>query len=115
VSEPLDAEARSLLFKRSCKVLAHEIGHIFGIHHCIYHQCLMNGSNHLQESDAKPIYYCPIDLRKLHISLKFDVLERQRELVVLFNEFGWTEEEVWGKRRISNLENYSENDVTRLD
>jgi len=96
-----------LLFKRSCKVLAHEIGHIFGIKHCIYYQCLMNGSNHLGESDEKPICYCPIDMRKLQISLKFDVIERLRKLLVLWNEFGWTEEAVWGQKRISDLENYA--------
>jgi len=103
-SQPLDAEAKKLLFKRSCKVLAHEIGHIFGIKHCIYYQCLMNGSNHLRESDEKPISYCPIDLRKLQNALKFNVLERQQKLQALWTEFGWTEEAAWGKQRLMNLE-----------
>jgi len=103
-STPLDDEARKLLFKRSCKVLAHEIGHIFGIKHCIYYQCLMNGSNHLTESDGKPIYYCPIDLRKLQCALKFNVLERQKKLQDLWTEFGWSEEADWGEKRLANLE-----------
>ena len=28
---------------RSCKVLTHEIGHLFGIGHCKYYDCLMCG------------------------------------------------------------------------
>jgi len=102
-TEPLDTETKKLLFKRSCKVLAHEIGHIFGIRHCIYYQCLMNGSNHIRESDDKPVYYCPIDLRKLQCALKFNVVERQEKLLALWTEFGWTEEAVWGKQRLLNL------------
>jgi bacterioferritin len=36
--------------RRSCKVLAHEIGHMFGLSHCVFFHCLMNGSNSLAES-----------------------------------------------------------------
>ena len=30
----------------SMSVMAHEITHMFGVRHCIYYNCLMNGSNH---------------------------------------------------------------------
>src|SRR5258708_2616267 len=59
------AEARDLIFRRSCKVLAHETSHMFGIQHCIWYRCLMNGSNHLAESDVRPLHLCPVDLLKL--------------------------------------------------
>ena len=36
-----------LTLRRSCKVLAHEACHMFGIEHCVWFRCLMNGSNHL--------------------------------------------------------------------
>jgi archaemetzincin len=62
-----------LVLRRSGKVLAHEVCHMFGIEHCICHRCLMNGSNHLGESDARPLYLCPVDLRKLQWSIGFDV------------------------------------------
>jgi len=65
----------------------------------------MNGSNHLGESDQKPIYYCPIDLRKLQSALKFNVVERQEKLHALWTEFGWVEEAAWGKQRLLNLKN----------
>lgn len=47
------------------KVSAHELIHTFGVHHCIYYECLMNGSNNLDEADHRPMELCPVDLRKL--------------------------------------------------
>lgn len=102
-SQPLEPEAKRRLLKRSCKTLTHEIGHIFGIKHCIEYRCLMNGSNHMQESDVKPLYYCPIDLRKLHLALKFPILERQKKLLALWTEFGWNDGIMWGWQRVENL------------
>jgi hypothetical protein len=52
----------------SCKVLAHEMTHMFVVEHCTYFHCLMNGSNHLTESKARPMHLCAVDLRKLHAS-----------------------------------------------
>lgn len=31
------------LLYRACKIMAHEISHMFGLRHCIYFKCLMNG------------------------------------------------------------------------
>ena len=63
------------LLRRSCKVLAHETGHMFGLAHCTYFNCLMNGSNHLAESDRRPLHLCPVCLRKLQWNIGFDLLE----------------------------------------
>jgi archaemetzincin len=60
--------------------MVHEIGHMFGLRHCIYYSCIMNGSNNLEENLSKPIYLCPICLRKLQYNLKFNILERYKEL-----------------------------------
>lgn len=57
-------------------VVAHEVTHMFGIRHCIHYKCLMNGSNHLEESSKKPLYLCVVCLRKLQSNIKFDILER---------------------------------------
>jgi archaemetzincin len=70
----------ALLLRRSSKVLAHETGHMFGLAHCTFFNCLMNGSNHLSESDRRPLHLCPVCLRKLQWSIGFDVLERYRAL-----------------------------------
>ena len=49
---------------------------MFGIQHCVYYNCAMNGSNHLSESDRRVPNLCPICLRKLQEALKFDLTER---------------------------------------
>jgi hypothetical protein len=41
---------------------------MFGIEHCVWFRCLLNGSNHFAESDARPSHLCPVDLRKLQLS-----------------------------------------------
>ena len=42
--------ARTLGLLRSFKVLSHETGHMFGLHHCARFECLMNGTNSLEET-----------------------------------------------------------------
>uniref|UniRef100_A0A6B2LF79 Archaemetzincin-2 n=1 Tax=Arcella intermedia TaxID=1963864 RepID=A0A6B2LF79_9EUKA len=65
-----------------CKVMTHEIGHMFGIGHCCYFECLMNGANTLEESTSQPLYLCPMDLHKLQHYVGFDVLERYQKLLL---------------------------------
>ncbi len=93
---------KKLLLWRSCKVLVHEIGHMFGIEHCIFYRCVMNGSNHLKESDARPHHLCPVDLRKLQYSVGFDVVERYRKLQRFYKECGF-EEEKWVSKRLKKI------------
>ncbi|XP_077780165.1 archaemetzincin-2 isoform X4 [Podarcis muralis] len=83
-------EITSKLLLRSCKTLTHEIGHIFGLHHCQWLECVMQGSNHLEESDRRPLDLCPICLRKLQSALGFNILERYKALQK------WMEEEATG-------------------
>lgn len=53
---------------------------MFGVRHCIYYQCVMNGSNHLEESESRPLELCVVCLRKLQSNIKFDILERYKKL-----------------------------------
>jgi len=99
-NDPHARASGTLLLQRSCKVLAHEMTHMFGIHHCIYFHCLMNGSNHLAESDARPMHLCPVDLRKLQRSIGFDVVEQYRRLLQFHLSAGFTEEASWLSRRL---------------
>jgi len=95
------ADYRSLLFRRSCKVLAHEVGHLFGLHHCVYFDCLLNGSNSLAETDAAPAHLCPICLRKLRFAVQFDAVVRYRELSGFCHRHGWTDEAEWTDRQLA--------------
>jgi archaemetzincin len=97
------ADGQSLLLRRSCKVLAHETAHMFGIEHCVYFHCLMNGSNHLAESDARPLHLCPVDLHKLQASIGFDVVERYRRLLAFSRAAGWRDESRWLARRLERI------------
>lgn len=93
----------TVLLFRSGKVLAHETGHMFGLHHCIYYHCCMNGSNHLEESDARPIHLCPVCLRKLYHSTGFDVSGRYRALGKLYEKVGFKEEARWVANRLRSI------------
>jgi archaemetzincin len=92
-----------LLLRRSCKVLVHETSHMFGLAHCTFFNCLMNGSNHLAESDRRPLHLCPVCLRKLQWSIGFDVLERYGALERVTRANGFTDEANWLSRRIKTL------------
>uniref|UniRef100_A0A5F9CIZ2 Archaemetzincin-2 n=1 Tax=Oryctolagus cuniculus TaxID=9986 RepID=A0A5F9CIZ2_RABIT len=74
-------EITSVLLLRSCKTVTHEIGHIFGLRHCQWLACLMQGSNHLEEADRRPLNLCPICLRKLQCAVGFSIVERYKALV----------------------------------
>jgi archaemetzincin len=91
------------LLRRSCKVLAHETGHMFGLQHCIYFRCVFNGSNHLAESDARPQHECPVDLHKLQHSLGFDVARRYAGLLRFYRKAGFDDEAAWTKARLEWL------------
>jgi len=101
--EPRTPGYETLLLRRSCKVLAHETGHMFGLAHCTYFNCLMNGSNHLAESDRRPLHLCPVCLRKLQWNIGFDVLERCTALERANRAAGFIDEADWLNRRIKTV------------
>ena len=49
---------------------------MFGVKHCQWLNCVMQGSNHLEESDRRPLDFCPICLRKLQVAIGFKIAER---------------------------------------
>lgn len=88
------------LLRRSCKVLVHETAHMFGMEHCIYFSCILNGSNHLRESDSRPPHLCPVCLRKLWHTVHFDIVDRYDKIKGFYKKVGFDEDAAWiGKRR----------------
>jgi len=100
----VDAENYHLCLRRTISTGVHEVGHMFGLHHCIYYECTMNGSNHRMESDARPLWLCPVCLRKLNSILNFDPLERYKNLATICNELGLQEEAQFYSRSWKLLE-----------
>lgn len=98
-----DKNYQKLLLWRSCKVLVHEIGHMFGLNHCIYFHCVLNGSNHLKESDARPMHLCPVCLHKLQHSIGFDVATRYGNLFRYYRKAGFDKEARWVKNRLEHI------------
>ena len=94
----------SARFLRRCgMVLCHEATHCFGVRHCVYASCLMNGSNHLEEAESRPFDLCPVDLRKLQLTLDqakvkgrdqppIDLVARGRGLIEWFDKHGLAED-----------------------
>ena len=79
----------------------HELAHQFGLKHCIYLQCGMNGSNSLTEAQLRPTELCPVCLRKLMISIGFSARSRYASLLEFYShtpEFGAEAE--WVRRRL---------------
>jgi archaemetzincin len=101
--EPRAAGYEALLLRRSCKVLAHETSHMFGLAHCTYFNCLMNGSNHLAESDRRPLHLCPVCLRKLQWNIGFDAVERYTALERVNRAAGFIDEADWLTRHIKTV------------
>ncbi len=63
----------------------------------------MNGSNHLAESDRRPLHLCPVCLRKLQWSVGFDVLARYTALEQFNRNAGFSDEAEWLKARIHEI------------
>ena len=94
---------REDMVRRSCKVTVHETSHMFSLQHCIYFRCVMNGSNHLEESDSRPLSLCPVCFRKLHWSIEFDVVDRYQELLEFYREVGFDDEARWVANRLRRI------------
>ena len=101
--EKATAETEALLVKRTCKIITHEAGHMFGLAHCVYYRCLMNGSNHLAEMDGQPMFLCPVCLKKLQWNIGFDVAKRYEEMGKFFATNGMKEEGEWVGKRMETL------------
>jgi len=103
--------ARAAAFLRRCfRVVSHELGHLFGMSHCIHFQCLMNGSNSMTESDDTPCNLCPICLRKLHYALtdktrtKVNLVDRYKNLLEIYKEYGMVAEYSWVENRLKTAD-----------
>lgn len=65
---------------RVCKTAAHEVGHCFGMDHCVYYACAMQGTASLAEDARQPPYLCPVDLVKMLNATGADAIQRYQAI-----------------------------------
>jgi archaemetzincin len=85
---PSSEALAALWLARVCRTASHELGHCFGLDHCIYYACVMQGCASLAEDARQPLYLCPIDLAKLLHATGADMNERYAALVVFCERHG---------------------------
>ena len=74
-----------LWLSRVCQTASHELGHCFGIDHCVYYACAMQGTSSLAEDVRQPPYLCPVDLAKVLKATDADERERYQALLSFCN------------------------------
>lgn len=94
----------NLALDRFLKICSHEIGHMFGLHHCIEAHCVMNGTNSMSETDRHSLRLCSLCQRKLNSGFKYDNLKRLKELEAYFKENNLTEGLALMQKDIEKLE-----------
>ena len=85
-------DAFRLCLLRTLKTATHETGHMFSIYHCTAYECNMCGSNHLQESDRKPLEVCPECVAKIWYATGADPLKRFQVLETFCRDNGLPDE-----------------------
>ncbi|KAL3448286.1 hypothetical protein BJX65DRAFT_69212 [Aspergillus insuetus] len=77
---------------RTARTISHELGHCFGIDHCVYYACIMQGSASLAEDTRQPPYLCPVDLAKVLAATGASVDERDKALLKFCEREEWRDE-----------------------
>jgi archaemetzincin len=83
---PSTALLSGLWLGRVCRTVSHELGHCFGMDHCVYYACSMQGSASIVEDARQPPYLCPVDSAKLLRATEGDVKERYTAIVKFCGE-----------------------------
>lgn len=98
-------DVKDPLYKERCfKLVAHEVGHILGMEHCVYFECVMNGANSLDEDDKAPLHLCPVCLSKVKWNTGCDELVREKDIEKVLSTAKIEDEAAWSKKRIERLE-----------
>ncbi len=72
--------------RRSLQVISHEIGHLFGMEHCIWRACNMSGCNNLAEVERQPLDFCPMCDAKICFAVGVNPAKRFADLEAFCNE-----------------------------
>ena len=109
-SVPTPTALLSLLTYRVAHTASHELAHCFGLDHCVYFACIMQGSASIQEDARQPPYLCPVDLAKILRATNTTKAERDLKLKRFCDKNGlvWSAFGAWLGARYASFENQSE-------
>jgi archaemetzincin len=82
----------ALWFSRLARTVSHEVGHCFGIAHCVYYACNMQGTAGMKEDVRQPPYLCPICEAKVGHAIAGELLSG-----------GMEEKQRWTRKRCETL------------
>jgi archaemetzincin len=89
-----------LCLRRTLGTSSHELGHVLTMQHCTAFRCLMNGSNHQEERDNRPLHLCPVCLRKLCWNLQVEPVAYLERLKTFCEDNSLAPERGWYERAI---------------
>lgn len=96
-------EAFKLCLWRTMKLATHETGHMFSMEHCIFYECNMCASNHLEEADRRPSWLCPCCLAKLCWATGNDPHEHFQRLATFCEAQGFKKEQEFYQRSLAAI------------
>jgi len=97
-------DALLLTLRRTLATATHETGHMFSMQHCVFYECLMCGSNSLEEADRRPLCLCPQCLAKLCYATGANPEKRFKALVVFGKAHGLKEEADFWQRSLEAIQ-----------
>ncbi|KAH7027991.1 uncharacterized protein B0I36DRAFT_146072 [Microdochium trichocladiopsis] len=71
-------QQQGLWLSRLARTTAHELGHCFGMDHCVYYACLMQSTASMAEDVRQPPYLCPVCLNKVAHAVAGELLPGTR-------------------------------------
>jgi archaemetzincin len=87
-----DEKKFKLFLTRTFKIATHETGHMFSMLHCTKYECEMSGTNHLLETDSRPLDACPECMAKICWMTDYEPQKRYERLADFCRKNDLTEE-----------------------
>jgi archaemetzincin len=87
--------AQALWFSRLARTVSHELGHCFGIAHCVYYACNMQGTAGMKEDVRQPPHLCPVCEAKVCHAIAGELQGGEKD-----------EKHIWTKERCTSLQDF---------
>jgi len=107
LSLPFHAEGAddALFLRRTLGAVAHDVGHVLGMAHCVFFRCAMNGAATDEAVDERPMHFCPVCEEKISIALPHArgvAAESRKRLRELYREYGLVPEARFVEKRLKS-------------